>query len=50
MLNFVAVRHGDANEIGLFHKEKNLSSLGIKQIKATAKLLKDNDLLQTPQV
>jgi len=44
MLKFVAVRHGDANEIGLFHEKKNLSALGIKQVEATANLLKGNDL------
>jgi len=44
MLNFVAVRHGEANEIGLFNKKKNLSSHGIEQVRDTANLLKDNDL------
>lgn len=44
MLKFIAVRHGDANEVSFFNKKKNLSTLGIRQIKKLAKLLKDNDL------
>jgi phosphohistidine phosphatase len=45
MFKFVAVRHGDANEISFFHKNKNLSKKGVEQIKSLAKLLKDNDLI-----
>jgi len=32
MLKLVAVRHGDANEISLFNKKKNLSKIGINQL------------------